>query len=146
MPMAQNEIDTIIGAQVELKGSLHNEGPILIHGRIIGEVSSNANVLVGESAIITGPINAKNVEVSGQVIGNITTLEMIELQPKSVVKGDLNCSILSIKPGASFIGKSQMGGKEPAVQNTPKTSDLKADLEQEIAEATIKHKPRLEID
>jgi cytoskeletal protein CcmA (bactofilin family) len=140
--MAQSEIDTVIGAQVELKGSLHNEGPILIHGRIIGEVSSNANVLVGESAVITGPINAKGVEVSGQVIGNITALDLIELQPKSLVKGDLNCVVLSIKPGASFIGKSQMNSNE----TTPlKASEFKED-QPSLEEPTVKHKPRLEID
>jgi cytoskeletal protein CcmA (bactofilin family) len=48
------------------------------------------------------------VEIAGQVHGSITADEHIELHPKSLVKGDLNTKRLSIKPGATFIGKSQM--------------------------------------
>ncbi len=106
--MAADQIDTIVGAHVELKGSLRNQGSIQIHGTVIGDVVSDAVVIVGETAHVTGPITAKQVEVSGQVHGSITADEQIELQPKSMVKGDLTTKRLSIKPGAVFIGKSNM--------------------------------------
>ena len=128
--MAADQIDTIVGVNVELKGSLHNTGSIQIHGRVIGDVSSDSSVIIGETAIVTGPITAKVVDVAGQVHGSITAENQIELQPKSLVKGDLATSRLSIKPGAVFIGKSQMssGGEEITV------------------EVLDKKKPRLEIE
>ena len=144
--MAPNEIDTIVGAQVELKGSLHNQGPILIHGRIIGEISSEANVLVGEGAVVTGPIIAKTVEVAGQVVGNITATEMIELQPKSSVKGDLHCNTLSIKPGANFVGKAQMPLKERAKPEVAKSLESQPSASPSEEFDPQKRKPRLEID
>ncbi|MEI6477723.1 MAG: polymer-forming cytoskeletal protein [bacterium] len=106
--MAAEQVDTIVGAQVELKGSIHNPGSIHIHGQVTGDIVSEATVLIGETAIIHGPITAKQVEVAGQVHGSITAEEQIELQPKSLVKGDLTTQRLSIRPGAVFIGKSQM--------------------------------------
>jgi cytoskeletal protein CcmA (bactofilin family) len=132
MPVEQT--DTIIGAHVELKGSLHNSGPIHIHGRITGDVASDSIVVIGETAIVTGPIVAKQVDVSGQVHGSITAEELIELQPKSFVKGDLACNRLSIKPGAVFVGKSQM--------STP--HDLPNPNSEE--ERTDRKKPRMEIE
>jgi cytoskeletal protein CcmA (bactofilin family) len=120
--MAVEQADTIGGAHVELKGSLKNQGTIHIHGMVIGDVHSDAAVIIGETAIVTGPITAKMVEVSGQVHGSITAEEQIELQPKSLVKGDLNTKRLSIKPGATFIGKSSMpvSGEEHSDKKQPR--------------------------
>lgn len=106
--MAVEQADTIVGAQVELKGSLKNRGSIHIHGSVTGDVQSDAMVIVGETAIVTGPITAKSVEISGQVHGSVSADEQIELQPKCIVKGDLSTKRLSIKPGATFVGKSTM--------------------------------------
>ena len=131
--MATEQTDTIVGANVELKGSLKNHGPIHIHGRIIGDVISDSLVVVGETAIITGPVTAKQVDVSGQIHGSITAEEQIELQPKSLVKGDIACARLSIKPGATFIGKSNMA--------------MGSEFAEAAAEGmTDKKKPHLEIE
>lgn len=106
--MAADQVDTIVGANVELKGSLHNDGPIHVHGRVHGDITSNSSILIGETAIVDGPVTAKQVEVAGQVNGSITAEEQIELQAKSIVRGDIITNKLSIKPGAIFVGTSQM--------------------------------------
>ena len=135
MPAEQN--DTIIGANVELTGSLRNRGAIHIHGTIKGDVHSESLVVVGETAIVTGPIFAKQVDISGQVHGSVQAEELIELQPKSLVKGDLTCSLLSIKPGAVFVGKSNM----KASNEMPR-----AEENEEPLEPSQKKKPHLEIE
>lgn len=129
--MATDQVDTIVGAHVELKGSLHNQGPIHIHGHVTGDIVSDSTVLVGETAIVTGPITAKQVDVAGQVHGTITAELHIELHPKSLVKGDLITNQLSIKPGAVFIGTSQMNIGPEGTAELP---------------ASEKKKPRLEIE
>ena len=118
--MPAEQTDTIAGANVELKGSLRNRGPIHIHGAVTGDISSDGLVVIGETAVITGPITARQVDVYGQVHGSINAEEQIELQPKSLVQGDLTTSRLSIKPGATFIGKSQMQGSDPTPESKKK--------------------------
>ena len=54
--MAAEQADTIVGAQVELKGSLRNSGPIHIYGKVIGDITSDSLVVIGESAMVQGPI------------------------------------------------------------------------------------------
>jgi cytoskeletal protein CcmA (bactofilin family) len=133
--MPSEPADTIIGANVEIKGSLHNHGPIQIHGKVIGDVVSDSLVIIGESAIITGPISAKQVDISGQVHGTVTADEQIELQPKSLVKGDLSTNRLSIKPGAVFIGKSIM-----------KSTEINSSVEEDSENLSIKKRPRMEVE
>lgn len=137
--MAAEQSDTIVGANVELKGSLRNQGPIHIHGKIVGDVYSDSLIVIGETAIVTGPVVARQVDVSGQVHGSITAEEQLELQPKCLVKGDINTGRLSIKPGATFIGKCTMGNSSTNSASLP--SEEIAD-EQSID----KKKPRLEIE
>jgi cytoskeletal protein CcmA (bactofilin family) len=132
--MAVEQADTIVGAHVELKGSLRNHGPIHIYGKVTGDITSDSLVVVGETAVITGPIVAKAVEVAGQVHGSIEAADQIELQAKSLVKGDLTTNRLSIKPGAVFVGKSQM--QAPHERGGE-------DVSEEIAD---KKRPRLEIE
>ncbi len=102
--------DTIIGANVELTGSLKNQGSIHINGKVTGDITSDATVVVGEQAMVMGPIIARSVIVSGMVHGSIVAHDLLELEPKSSVQGDISAARLNIKTGATFNGTSQMIG------------------------------------
>lgn len=136
MPAEQS--DTIVGAQVELTGSLKNSGPIHIFGKVTGDIQSDNLIVIGETAVIKGPIVAKQVDVSGKVVGSITASEMVELQAKSVVKGDIITTRLSVKPGSTFNGKCAM---------STGVADQHENIEnQEEIGQTERRKPRLEIE
>lgn len=98
--------DTIIGQNVKLQGNVANQGAIQINGTVEGQVESDSTVIVGQSALVKGPIKAKVVEVSGEVHGSITAEDRVELNPKAKVIGDVNTRNFIIKLGATFEGKS----------------------------------------
>ncbi len=98
--------DTIIGQNVKLQGNVANQGAIQINGTVEGQVESDATVIVGQSALVKGPIKAKVVEVSGEVHGSITAEDRVELNPKAKVIGDVNTRNFVVKLGATFEGKS----------------------------------------
>jgi len=129
---ASDHADTIIGANVEIKGSLHNRGPIHVHGKVVGDIVSDSIVVVGETAMVNGPITARQVDISGQVHGSITAEEQIELQPKSLVKGDLTTNRLSIKPGATFVGTSQMNIPQGELAGEEEAPNKKKHLRMEV--------------
>jgi len=105
---AMENVDTIIGNNVKIKGSLRNSGSIQINGVVEGEVQSDQMITIGETATVIGPIRAKIIEVSGSVKGIVQGEEKIELNPKGQVHGDVITKCLIIKQGAIFNGKSQM--------------------------------------
>jgi cytoskeletal protein CcmA (bactofilin family) len=106
-PTMEN-VDTIIGNNVKIKGSLKNSGSIQVNGSVDGEIQSDQMVTIGETATVSGPIRAKVIEISGSVKGIVHGEEKIELNPKGQVHGDINTKCLIIKQGAIFNGKSQM--------------------------------------
>jgi len=113
----ENNVDTIIGLNVVLKGNLKNKGSIQINGNIEGEVKSDENVNIGETAMVKGPVTAKTIEISGTVKGVVEATEKLEINPTGKVVGDINAKSLIIKQGAKFVGKSIM----------PQEGELKAD-------------------
>ena len=104
----ENNVDTIIGINVLLKGNLKNKGSIQINGTIEGEVRSDENINIGETAKINGPVIAKTIEISGEVKGLVEATERLEVNPTGKIFGDINAKSLIIKQGAKFIGKSVM--------------------------------------
>lgn len=116
-------VDTIIGTNVKIKGSLKNQGSIQVNGVIEGEIKSDQMVTIGETATVIGPVQAKSIEISGVVRGVVNASEKIEVNPKGQINGDLITKSLIIKQGAVFNGKSQMSGEPAAASDT--TSDKK---------------------
>ena len=112
---------TIVGANVKLVGTLYDANEITIHGQIEGEVKSDKNVIITETAYVKGPISAETVQIAGQVYGSITATAKLEILPTGKVYGSTTTKDLIIRSGAIFIGKSNMpnGDKDMAHVETP---------------------------
>jgi len=99
---------SIISNGVKIDGNLFSEGNVRVDGVIYGNVSVNGNLTVGDGSEIQGEIKAKNITMSGKVLGKITAYEKLKLEPKAVLKGDLITRFLVIDEGAYFEGYSHM--------------------------------------
>lgn len=99
---------TVVGANVKLTGVLKDINDITVHGKIDGEVISEKNVTISETAEVKGPVSAQNIIVAGKINGSITAIEKLELLPTAKVTGGLTVKDLTIKSGAIFNGKSTM--------------------------------------
>lgn len=106
--MADNAVDTTIGSNVKIEGNLKNMGSIEVNGEVDGEIHSEQNVVIGQTAKIKGPILAKNVTVSGEVNGPVEALERLEITASGRLHGDIAAQLLVIQQGAYFVGKSAM--------------------------------------
>lgn len=93
---------SIISADLTITGNLASEGEIQIDGKVIGDIYS-CNLLIGETAHITGEIVAETVRVHGKVDGQIKALNVSLAQSAHVV-GDILHDNLSIENGAFLEG------------------------------------------
>lgn len=94
-----------IGADLAIIGNLISKGEVHVDGEIQGDLHA-ANIIVGESARITGGIVADEVIVRGTVMGSIRGKRVV-LQSSSKVEGDIFHNQLAIEQGAYFEGKSR---------------------------------------
>lgn len=122
---------TIVGTNVKLTGILKDTNDITIHGKVEGEVISDHNVTISETAEVKGPITAQNVVIAGRVTGSVSAGQKIEILPTGKVYGGITMKDLLIRSGAIFIGKSTMPeaktkSDEPASKIEPQKSEQKA--------------------
>lgn len=109
MPMtravASRNGESRIGADLVVIGNLVSKGEVHIEGEMQGDLHA-ANVVIGESARVTGGLVADEVIVRGMVMGSIRGKRVV-LQSSSKVEGDIFHSQLAIEQGAFFEGKSR---------------------------------------
>jgi cytoskeletal protein CcmA (bactofilin family) len=106
----QSERDLVnIGKSVVIKGELSGSEDLTIEGQIEGKIELRQHILtVGPNAKITAQILAKAVIVQGEVHGNITATDKIEIRDAGSVMGDLTAPRVAIADGAQFRGSIDM--------------------------------------
>jgi len=101
----------LLGQGSKFEGKLTFEGTVQIDGEFYGDISSEGDLIIGESAKIEGTIQVASASVSGEVVGSITTTGNLELRPSARVTGELNVAALIVERGAYFDGQVKMTGR-----------------------------------
>lgn len=76
-----------------------------IQGDIIGLPDAPSILVIAETAEVIGAITADHVIVNGTVHGPVHARNMLELQPKARISGDVTYRLLEMHKGASINGK-----------------------------------------
>lgn len=105
----QPAIRTLIGEGTIIRGELHFSDGLRVDGEIHGDViadSSRPSILVvSDKARVVGQVKAGHVIVNGAIEGPITAEQLLELQPKAVILGDVRYLALEIHQGARVDGE-----------------------------------------
>lgn len=104
--------ETIIGPSIKVKGNFFGEGDIIVEGSLEGEIKTNNNLFVGPKALIKANIEAKKAKISGEIKGNITVSESLEITGSAKINGDISAKSISIENGAVFNGFCDMQNNE----------------------------------
>jgi cytoskeletal protein CcmA (bactofilin family) len=104
---------TIIGENISIEGHIRGTEHLVIEGSMKGNIEMEKNdFTVGSKGRIEGEINAQNVKVSGQMIGNIKTHGKVEITKEADFMGDIKAKSISVEDGAYFKGSIELE-KEP---------------------------------
>jgi cytoskeletal protein CcmA (bactofilin family) len=93
---------------VRLEGKLETSGTFRIDAAVNGTIVSSETLILGDNAQMEGKIEGHQVLISGAFHGTIHAGAKVELQPKSVVSGDIYTPCLIIEPGSFFEGRCHM--------------------------------------
>src|SRR6267378_2798159 len=112
-----------IGKSVVIKGELNGSEDLTIEGHVEGTIQLRDHVLtIGPNGRIKAQVFAKAVIVLGEVTGNVTASDKVDIRDNGSVDGDIVSPRVAIAEGAHFRGSVDMQRKAvPA----PKT-DTKA--------------------
>jgi len=104
---------TIIGENISIEGNIRGAEHLVIEGSMKGNIQMEKHdFTVGLKGRIEGEINAQNVKVSGQMIGNIKTQGKVEITKEADFMGEIRAKSISVEDGAYFKGSIELD-KEP---------------------------------
>ena len=103
-----DDVISYIGPNTSIEGDLHADASIHIDGKVKGSVLCNGDVIIGETCKFQGSIKAKNVMVSGHIIGDIESSNGLEIMATGKVEGDIKGSKLFVHEGGIYKGKVNM--------------------------------------
>jgi cytoskeletal protein CcmA (bactofilin family) len=105
----KSTIDSLIGAATSIEGNVHFKGGLRIDGRVKGDVIAEADeismLVISEHARVEGEVRVAHLLVNGEVIGPVYSSELLELQPKARITGDVQYKALEMHGGAVVSGK-----------------------------------------
>lgn len=102
-------IDSLIGSSTKVTGDTNFSGGLRIDGyvkgNIIGSTDFPSMVVISENAHIEGDIHADHVVINGKITGKVVSNQILELQPKARINGDVQYLALEMHSGAIVSGK-----------------------------------------
>jgi cytoskeletal protein CcmA (bactofilin family) len=105
----QPPIRTLVGEGTVIHGELKFIDGLRIDGEVVGDVTAvgdGPNILViSERARVTGKVSGGHLIINGLVTGPIRSTELLELQPKAQIAGDVRYEVLEMHQGATIDGE-----------------------------------------
>lgn len=102
-------IRTLVGEGTRLSGVLRFADGLRIDGEVQGDVLADGDgrsiLVISEKARVHGKVRADHVIINGEVVGPIESLELLELQPKARIIGNVRYELLEMHPGALIEGE-----------------------------------------
>ncbi len=103
-PVRNVDVATI-GKSVVVKGELSGSEDLYVDGQVEGSIALRGQSLtIGPNGRVRANIEARNVILHGQVDGNITASDRVELRKSASLKGDIATARIAIDDGAYFKG------------------------------------------
>ena len=118
-PESQVRSTAMIGESIKIQGTITGAENLVIEGTVEGSVNLPDNDLtVGESGQVKADLNAKNVIVNGQVVGDIRGSEKVIISQTGRVKGNIVAPRVTLEDGAKFKGSIDMDPSETEAGRT----------------------------
>jgi|SRR5215472_1656155 len=104
-PALTNQEQATIGKSLVIKGEVTGSEALYIDGRVEGTINLPGHSLtVGRNGQVQANITAREIVILGNVKGNVTASDRLDIRNEGSLTGDAVCQRISIEDGAYFKG------------------------------------------
>ncbi len=107
--------ETIVGPAIAIRGRIDGEEDLRVEGRIEGSISLTETLYVEPSGVVIAEVEARDVVVSGIIIGDVTAVNCVTLNKGAKLVGNIRSPRLIISDGAAFRGEVAMEGEDAPI-------------------------------
>jgi len=134
LPETRGGSFNLIAYGTEITGDITTSGDLRIDGRITGNVSCTAKLVIGDGGDITGNINCCSGEISGTVRGQVMAKEVLQLNQSALIQGDIEATRFIVEDGASINGRCTTSKSLAIPEHLPEVKLISYEKPQTITE------------
>lgn len=113
----QPPIKSLIAQGTRIEGNVVFSDGLRIDGDVVGDIRASDDkpsiLVISEQASVKGQIHADHVIINGHIKGPVLAFNLLELQPKARIEGDVSYRALEMHQGATISGQLKpMAGVE----------------------------------
>ncbi len=116
---ARNRVGAFLDEGSEIEGRYACSGTVVLDARLRGELSAQDALVIGEHGVVHATVRAASVVVRGEVVGDVTASERVELKKTARVTGDIEAPVVVMEEGAVHDGACRMTAAKPVEAATP---------------------------
>ncbi len=99
----------VIGSSILIKGDVTGSENLTVDGRVEGRIELRGhNLTIGPTGKINANIHVKSISIGGEVTGNVSADEKLELTDSGRLVGDISSPRIALAEGAHFNGSVKM--------------------------------------
>jgi cytoskeletal protein CcmA (bactofilin family) len=137
-PADSNQHNAVtLGPRDRVIGTMYIEGDLRVGGIVEGEVEVTGDVAIDDMAKVKASVTARDVSISGQVVGAIVARKRLEVTRSGSLIGDVRVARLTIQDGATFSGKVSMGAAAEAPAKAPEAKLVVPEAKLVVPEAKL---------
>ena len=116
-------IHSYVGSKTTIKGNLECSENFLVEGAVEGNLNSDGTIVLGKDAVVRGEVRAREVAVSGIVVGRIRCSDRLEIFESAKIIGTIQAPVLKMEPGAQINGRVLMSRNNEKVELIPQSPE-----------------------
>ena len=104
----RGRITAFLDEDSEIEGRYTCSGTVVFDAKFQGEITAKDTLIVGERGVIHGNVQATNLVVRGELVGDVRASGRVELKRTARVRGDIESPIIVMEEGATHAGACRM--------------------------------------
>lgn len=115
---SEKSVGTVIGEGIVIENAtITGSGVIRIDGRFSGSIDLDGHIILGETAVVSGDINAESALFAGKYDGRLIVRNMLHLAPNAHVVAHIETDKFIIDEKAVFNGSCNMGSSPARLES-----------------------------
>ncbi len=105
-----DQVNSVIGEGSSFEGKFYISGSLKVNGNFEGEIKTEETLIIGPTGKVKTNILAREVIMSGALLGNIEASERVRLIENGKMLGNIKTPILQISEGVVYKGNVNITG------------------------------------
>lgn len=91
-----------------MEGEFTSDEDVIVEGTVRGTLTTVETLTIGSDGVVEADVQALSISIAGQLTGNASATERVDIQAGGRLIGDVKAGRLTIADGASFRGNVDM--------------------------------------